>query len=81
MILPDEQVYVLNECPPLSRLVKPSSIEETSSSGTPEKTYLIAPPSKKCRLWVPCRSRINVEYVPQHDEVGKPQVVDQATNL
>ena len=39
----------------------------------------------KCKLRVPRRSRINasrvVEYVPQYDEVVKPQIVDQAANL
>ena len=39
----------------------------------------------KRKLRVPCRSRISasrvVEYVPQYDEVVKPQTVDQAANL
>ena len=45
------------------------------------------PPSEigKCKLRVPRRSRINasrvVEYVPQYDEVVKPQIVDHAANL
>ena len=58
-------------------MARPSSIEVTSSSGPSE--------IGKCKLRVPRRSRINasrvVEYVPQDDEVVKPQIVDQAANL
>ena len=72
VIPPDEQVYVLNECPPAQ------SIGKTVI----DQGYLfIWDPSSS----VPRRSRINasrvVEYVPQYDEVVKPQIVDQAANL
>ena len=52
-----------------------------------ENVPYLVPPSEinKCKLRVPRRSRINatrvVEYVPQYDEVVKPQIVDQAANL
>ena len=74
MIPPDEQVYVLNECPP------------AQSIGKSDVPYLV-PPSEigKCKLRVPHHSRINasrvVEYVPQYDEAVEPQIVDQAANL
>ena len=52
-----------------------------------ENVPYLEPPSEigNCKLRVPRLSRINasrvVEYVPQYDEVVKPQIVDQAANL
>ena len=88
MIPPDEQVYVLNECPPAQSIGKTVIDRGYLFIWDPrENVPYLVPPSEigKCKLRVPRRSRINasrvVEYVPQYDEVVKPQIVDQAANL
>ena len=88
VIPPDEQVYVLNECPPAQSIGKTVIDRGYLFIWDPrENVPYLVPPSEigKCKLRVPRRSRINasrvVEYVPQHDEVVKPQIVDQAANL
>ena len=88
VIPPDEQVYVLNECPPAQSIGKTVIDRGYLFIWDPrENVPYLVPPSEigKCKLRVPRRSRINasrvVEYVPQYDEVVKPQIVDQAANL
>ena len=88
VIPPDEQVYVLNKCPPAQSIGKAVIGRGYLFIWDPrENVPYLVPPSEigKCKLRVPRRSRINasrvVEYVPQYDEVVKPQIVDQAANL
>ena len=88
VISPDEQVYVLNECPPAQSIGRTVIDRGYLFIWDPrENVPYLVPPSEigKCKLRVPRRSRINasrvVEYVPQYDEVVKPQIVDQAANL
>ena len=85
---PDEQVYVLNKCPPAQSIGKTVIDRGYLFIWDPrENVPYLVPPSEigKCKLRVPRRFRINasrvVEHVPQYDEVVKPQIVDQAANL
>ena len=88
VILPAEQVYVLNECPPAQSIGKTVIDRGYLFFWDPrENVPYLVPPSEigKCKLRIPRRSRINAsrvfEYVPRYDEVVKPQIVDQAANL
>ena len=85
---PDEQVYVLKNCPPAQSIGKTVVDQGHLFAWDPREDvpYLVPPDDiSRCTIKVPRRARINatrvVEYVTQYDETVIPKLADQPSNL